>query len=53
MPVVWFLDWLAIALNSYGVGVIPIVHALISLWEVALFGIGLSKMEGLVRQFRP
>jgi hypothetical protein len=47
MPVVWFLDWSTIALNVYGVGVTPIIHALISLWEVTLFGIGLSKMEGL------
>ncbi len=44
---VWFLDWLAIALNVFGVGVIPVIHVLLSLWEIALFGIGLSKMEGL------
>ena len=47
MPAVWFLDWLAIALNVYGAGVIPVIHVLLALWEVALFGIGLSKMEGL------
>ena len=47
MPVVWFLDWLSIALNLYGAGVIPVIHALVSLWEVALIGVGLSKMEGL------
>jgi hypothetical protein len=47
MPVVWFLDWLAIALNAYGAGVIPVIHVLLSLWEVALIGIGLSKMEGV------
>jgi hypothetical protein len=47
MPAVWFLDWLAIALNLYGAGVIPVIHVLFSLWEVVLFGIGLSKMEGL------
>ena len=47
MPAVWLLDWSAIALDAYGLGVIPAIHALISLWGVALFGIGLSKMEGL------
>ena len=47
MPVVWLLDWLSIALNLYGVGVIPVIHVLLSIWEVALFGIGLNKMEGL------
>jgi hypothetical protein len=46
-PAVWFLDWLAIALNVFGVGVIPVIHVLLSVWEVILFGIGLSKMEGL------
>jgi hypothetical protein len=47
MPAAWLLDWLAIALNVYGVGVIPAIHVLLSLWEVALLGVGLSKMEGL------
>jgi Yip1 domain len=46
-PAMWFLDWLAIALNVFGVGVIPVIHVLLSLWEVILFGFGLSKMEGL------
>ena len=44
---VWLLDWLSVALNVYGMGVTPVVHVLLSLWEVALFAIGLSKMEGL------
>jgi hypothetical protein len=47
MPVAWLLDWLSIALDVYGTGVIPVIHILLSLWEVALFGVGLSKMEGL------
>ena len=46
-PAVWLLDWLAIALNVFGVGVIPVIHVLLSVWEVILFGFGLSKMEGL------
>jgi hypothetical protein len=47
MPAVWLLDWIAIALNVYGVGLIPLVHAVISIWEVVLMGVGLSKMEGI------
>lgn len=47
MPAVWLLDWVSIALDIYGVGLVPLVHALISIWEVALFGVGLSKMEGI------
>jgi hypothetical protein len=47
MPAVWLLDWISIALNVYGVGVTPVIHAVISIWEVALMGVGLSKMEGL------
>ena len=47
MPVVWVLDWASIALDIYGAGLIPVLHALVSVWEVTLFGIGLSKMEGV------
>ena len=47
MPVVWLLDWLSVALNVYAAGVIPVIHVLLSLWEVALIGIGLTKLEGL------
>jgi len=47
MPAVWLLDWIAIALDVYGAGLTPLVHAAISLWEVALIGVGLSKMEGI------
>jgi hypothetical protein len=47
MPLVWLLDWLSVALHGYGVGVTPVIHVLLSFWEVALFGVGLSKMEGL------
>jgi hypothetical protein len=47
MPAVWLLDWLSIALNVYGAGFTPVIHVLLSVWEVALIGVGLSKMEGL------
>jgi hypothetical protein len=47
MPVVWLVDWLAIALNMYGAGFTPVLHALVSVWEVALMGIGLNKMKGI------
>lgn len=47
MPAVWLLDWVSIALDVYGSGVTPAIHAVISLWEVALIGIGLSKAKGV------
>jgi len=47
MPAVWLLDWITIGLDVYGEGLTPAIHALISVWEVALFGVGLSKMEPL------
>ncbi|MFH1524393.1 MAG: YIP1 family protein [Chloroflexota bacterium] len=47
MPAVWFLDWSTIALGVYGGSVTPFIHTLISLWEIVLIGIGLSKTEGL------
>jgi hypothetical protein len=47
MPAVWLLDWVSIALDVYGGGLTPVVHAAISVWEVVLFGVGLSKMEGV------
>ena len=36
MPVVWVLDWVSIALDIYGAGLIPVIHALVSVWEVVL-----------------
>jgi len=45
MPVTWLVDWTAIALNVYGGGMTPLIHALISVWEIALIGVGLAKME--------
>lgn len=45
MPVVWLLDWVSIGLGVFGVGVIPAIHAIISIWEVVLMGVGLSKLE--------
>jgi len=47
MPVLWILDWSTIALNIYGGMLTPVIHALISIWEITLFGIGLSKMRTL------
>jgi hypothetical protein len=47
MPVVWALDWITIGLDVYGLGPTTAIHALVSLWEVVLFGIGLSQMAGL------
>jgi len=44
---IWLLDWITIGLDVYGEGLTPAIHALISVWEVALFGLGLSKMEPL------
>ncbi|MBN1483395.1 MAG: hypothetical protein JXA37_01625 [Chloroflexia bacterium] len=40
MPVVWLVDWTAIALDVYGAGFTIPVHALVSLWEIALMSIG-------------
>lgn len=47
MPVVWLLDWGSIGLDVYGGGVTPAIHAVISIWEVVLLGVGLSKKEGV------
>lgn len=47
MPVVWLVDWVSIGLDVYGRGSTPAIHALVSVWEVALFGVGLSKIKGL------
>jgi hypothetical protein len=47
MPAVWLLDWLSIAFHIYGGSVTPLIHSLISLWEIVLIGIGLSKTEDL------
>jgi hypothetical protein len=45
MPVTWLVDWTTIALNVYGRGMTPLIHALISVWEIALITVGLAKME--------
>jgi hypothetical protein len=47
MPVVWILDWVTLGLDVYGEGFTPVIHALISVWEVVLMGIGLNKIEGV------
>jgi hypothetical protein len=45
MPVTWLVDWASIALDYYGRGVTPVLHSLISLWEIALVAVGLAKMK--------
>ena len=45
MPLTWLVDWSAIALDIYGRGITPLIHSLISLWEIALISVGLAKME--------
>jgi hypothetical protein len=45
MPVAWLIDWGSIALDIYGRGVTPLIHSLISVWEIALIAVGLAKME--------
>jgi hypothetical protein len=44
MPAVWLIDWISIALDLYGRGTTPLIHSLISLWEIILIGVGLAKM---------
>ncbi|MBN2553434.1 MAG: YIP1 family protein [Spirochaetales bacterium] len=45
MPATWLVDWISIALDIYGRSFTPLIHSLISLWEIALITIGLAKME--------
>jgi hypothetical protein len=45
MPVTWLVDWTTIALNVYGRGMTPLIHAFISVWEIVLISVGLAKME--------
>ncbi len=45
MPVTWLVDWITIGLDLYGRGLTPVLHSLISLWEIALIAVGLAKME--------
>jgi hypothetical protein len=45
MPVTWLVDWTSIALNIYGRGFTPLIHTVVSLWEIALIAVGLQKME--------
>ena len=45
MPITWLLDWTSIALDLYGAGITPVLHSLISLWEIALIAVGFSRME--------
>jgi hypothetical protein len=47
MPVVWLVDWTAIALDVYGASFTIPVHAAVSLWEIALMAIGFRRMDRL------
>lgn len=40
MPVVWLIDWIAIALGLYGASFAIPLHALVSVWEVVLIALG-------------
>jgi hypothetical protein len=43
MPVVWMLDWAGIAFGFYGADVTIPIHAGVSVWEVALMGVGFRR----------
>jgi hypothetical protein len=45
MPVTWLVDWVSIAFDIYGRGFTPLIHSLVSLWEIALIAMGLARME--------
>jgi hypothetical protein len=44
MPLVWLLDWTGIAFGFYGSTYTIPIHALVSVWEIALMGIGFNQM---------
>jgi hypothetical protein len=47
MPVVWLLDWAGIVFGFYGADFTIPIHALVSIWEVALMAIGFTRMDGI------
>jgi hypothetical protein len=47
MPVVWLVDWSAIALGIYGQSVTIPFHAAVSLWEVGLMALGFGMIKGV------
>ncbi len=47
MPFLWLFDWLAIALNMYGLMLQAISHSVSQLWEAAVQTIGFKKILGL------
>lgn len=47
MPVLWAWDWLAIARNAWQPVPMAISHALVELWEAALFAVGLKRLFGV------
>ena len=51
MPLVWLVDWAAIALRVYGASITIPVHAAVSFWEVGLMAIGFRQLEGMGGSF--
>lgn len=47
MPLVWLLDWTGIAFGFYGAAYTIPLHAGISIWEIALMGIGFKRLRGV------
>jgi hypothetical protein len=47
MPVVWLVDWAAIALGVYGASFTIPIHAAVSFWEVGLMAVGFNRIQGV------
>jgi hypothetical protein len=47
IPVVWLVDWVAIALDIYGASITIPFHAAVSVWEVGLMAIGFKRLPGM------
>lgn len=47
MPVVWLVDWAAIALGVYGASFTIPIHAAVSVWEIALMAVGFNRIKGV------
>ncbi|MGD2146779.1 MAG: YIP1 family protein [Anaerolineae bacterium] len=47
MPLVWMLDWSGIAFGFYGASFTIPIHAGVSIWEVALMGVGFRRLGRL------
>ncbi len=51
MPVAWLIDWISIGLGCWQEGLIPVLHSLISLWEICLIAIGLNRIRRVNQWF--